>query len=113
MTKMSKRILSMDEHVKKYQLDDEERATLEAFERGEYIPAPEKDQIKFRKELRESVIYTWAKREREKNKNINIRMSEEDINKLKAKSLKVGIPYQTIAASILHQYANDKIEIKI
>lgn len=103
----------MDEHVKKYQLDEEERAILEAFERGEYIALPKEENEKRVKELRESVIYTWAKREREKNKNINIRMSEQDINKLKAKSLKVGIPYQTIAASILHQYANDKIEIKI
>lgn len=101
----------MDEHVKKYQLDDEERATLEAFERGEFVALPKEENDKRVKELRDSVIYTWAKRE--KNKNINIRLSEEDINKLKAKSLKVGIPYQTIAASILHQYANDKIEIKI
>jgi len=48
-----------------------------------------------------------------KNKTISLRLSEVDIEKLKYKSKRVGIPYQTLSASILHQYAHDILEVKI
>lgn len=41
-----------------------------------------------------------------KNKNINLRVSESTYLNLKAKALKLGIPYQTLASSILHQFSN-------
>jgi predicted DNA binding CopG/RHH family protein len=40
-----------------------------------------------------------------KTKNINIRISERDLYKLKAKAIEEGIPYQTLASSILHKSA--------
>ena len=48
-----------------------------------------------------------------KNKNINIRISGHDIIKLKSKAAEAGLPYQTLIASILHQYANEKFKIEI
>ena len=41
-----------------------------------------------------------------KNKNINLRVSESTLLGLKSKAKHLGIPYQTLATSILHQYAN-------
>jgi len=38
---------------------------------------------------------------------MNIRMSSVDMNKLKAKALQVGIPYQTLVSSVLHKYVNN------
>jgi predicted DNA binding CopG/RHH family protein len=52
-----------------------------------------------------------AKNYLEKNKNINLRLSYSDIVKIKVKAAEAGLPYQTLAASILHQYANEKFQI--
>ena len=54
-----------------------------------------------------------AKATTAKNKNINIRVSEADITKLKAKSVEVGIPYQTIVSALIHNYTTGKISIAI
>ena len=44
-----------------------------------------------------------------KTKNINIRISEYDLEKLREKSDKEGIPYQTLVSSILHKYVSDQL----
>ena len=38
-------------------------------------------------------------------------MSEADIAKLKSKSIEVGIPYQTIISSLIHNYASGKVKM--
>jgi predicted DNA binding CopG/RHH family protein len=48
-----------------------------------------------------------------KTKNINIRISEYDMLILKRKSAEVNIPYQTILSSLIHQYVENKINIKL
>lgn len=40
-----------------------------------------------------------------KKKNINLRVSQRVLFKLKAKAAEMGLPYQTLISSILHQYA--------
>jgi len=44
-----------------------------------------------------------------KTKNINIRISEYDLEKLRERSDKEGIPYQTLVSSILHKYVSDQL----
>ncbi len=41
-----------------------------------------------------------------KSKNINLRVTEATYRNLKAKAAKLGLPYQTLASSILHQYSS-------
>lgn len=92
--------------MKYYKLDNEEKQILEDIEKGRYKSILHvKDEIK---RLREYAKYTL-----EKVKNINIRISYKDIQRLKVKAAENGIPYQTLIASILHQYANEKIEVKL
>lgn len=79
-------------------LDQEEQALLESYEKGEW--KAEQDLKKRIKGLKES-----AKASINKTKNINIRLSEYVVYKLKAAAIRQGIPYQTLASSILHQYA--------
>lgn len=50
-------------------------------------------------------IRAIAKFTLEKTRNINIRLTEQDVHRLKVKAMQEGIPYQTLAASILHKYA--------
>ena len=40
-----------------------------------------------------------------KTKSISIRLNENDLRKLKAKAMALGIPYQTFIGLILHQVA--------
>ena len=48
-----------------------------------------------------------------KTKNINIRIAEYDMLMLKRKSAEVNIPYQTILSSLIHQYVDNKVDIKL
>jgi len=49
--------------------------------------------------------YTLAK-----TRTINIRLSEKDLQKVKAKAAEKGLPYQTFIGSLLHQYSTGKIK---
>lgn len=86
--------------MKYYELDKEEQKILEEVERGEWVPV--KDQAKARREAMEVARNTLSK-----TRNINLRLSERDLHKLKAKAIEEGIPYQTLAASILHKVTSE------
>lgn len=85
--------------MKHYILTDEEQRILEEVERGEWVPV--KNQEKANKEAIETARNTLNKA-----KNINIRLSERTLAKLKRKAIEEGLPYQTLAASVLHKFAN-------
>lgn len=53
---------------------------------------------------------TAAKNFLNKTKNINVRLPEYDIIQLKRKSAELGIPYQTILSSLIHQYVTGRIK---
>ncbi|HSX02632.1 MAG TPA: hypothetical protein VLI05_04965 [Candidatus Saccharimonadia bacterium] len=82
-----------------YELDKEEQAELDEIESGEMQSIPDLQEAK-----QEAV--RAAKNSLNKTLNINIRLSERDVYKLKAKAAKEGLPYQTLAASILHKTAS-------
>ncbi len=77
-------------------LDPEERDLYEAIERGEFESVPNFEEEKAK-------AMAAAKATLTKTRNINIRLSERDLYKLKAKAIEEGIPYQTLASSILHK----------
>lgn len=47
---------------------------------------------------------SYAKQTLNKLKNINIRISSRDLQKIKAKAVQKGMPYQTLVSSTLHQH---------
>ncbi len=79
-----------------YDLDKEEQELLDAFENGEFVPVANQAEEKAK-------AMAAAKATLNKTRNINIRLSERDLYKLKAKAIEEGIPYQTLASSILHK----------
>ena len=83
--------------MKYYKLDKEEKELLEAIERSGFKSVPN-----VKREIQRYRSYAAASLTRAKN--INIRLSERDLQKLKAKAAEKGLPYQTLVASILHQY---------
>lgn len=89
-------------------LDEEEKELMEDIEKGETEPVKNMQQeIAKAQEMAKNTLALL------KNKNINIRISGNDIYKIKTKAAEAGLPYQTLIASILHQYANEKIKIVI
>jgi len=85
--------------MKVYQLDPEEEEILKAFEEGKLVRV--KNFNKEKKLLEEAARNTLNK-----TKNINLRLSEKVVARLKAKAAREGIPYQTLASSVLHRFAN-------
>ena len=85
--------------MKVYQLDPEEEEILKAFEEGKLVRV--KNFEKEKKMLQEA-----AKNTLKKTKNVNLRLSEKVVHKLKVKAAEEGIPYQTLASSVLHKFVN-------
>jgi predicted DNA binding CopG/RHH family protein len=81
-----------------YELNEEEQIVLDDFESGSLESVSGLEERKH--ELRE-----YAKNTLNKTRNINIRLSERDLYRLKAKAVEEGLPYQTLASSILHKAA--------
>ena len=89
--------------MKYFELTNKEKKILEDFEKGEFVSAKNLKQKK-------KIYQKYAQNTLSKKRNINIRLSERDLQKLRAKAAEIGIPYQTLAASILHR-CTDKREI--
>lgn len=86
--------------MKYYELDKEEQEILNSFERGEWKPV--KNLAKEKRRLRQIARTTLNK-----TRNINLRLSERVLAKLKARAVKEGLPYQTLASSILHRFVSE------
>jgi len=86
--------------MKYYELDKEEKEILKSYERGEFKRV---DNFAKRKKLLEQ----YARNTLNKTRNINIRLSQRDLQKLKAKAASEGIPYQTLAASLIHRATSE------
>ena len=80
-------------------LDKEEEQIIKDFEAGKYVRV--KNFATEKKRLQQIARNTLNK-----TKNINLRLTERDLYKLKARAVEEGMPYQTLAASILHKYTN-------
>jgi len=83
--------------MKYYELTKEEQEILDAVENGEFKTVKNFEREKKR-------FQAIARNTLNKARNINIRLSERDLLKLKTKAIEEGIPYQTLASSILHKY---------
>ncbi len=88
---------SMSEWAENWSLNSEEQKILEAFEAGDYELAPNHQQ-------RTQEAVDAAKAFSRKNARLNIRISDDDLLRLKLKASKEGLPYQTLAASVIHKF---------
>lgn len=88
--------MSRSNPFKNLKLDAEERLIERGIKAGEWKPLPKREIERYR---------SYAKFTLEKTRNINIRLSQQTLSGLKIKAIAEGMPYQTLAASILHKYA--------
>lgn len=83
-------------------LNDEERAVIEAAERGEFEPDPDLA----------ARIAEWqaGASDTSRKRAITVRPQERDIQRIKAIALRKGMPYQSLVSSIIHQYASGTLK---
>lgn len=84
--------------MKYYDLTNQEKKIIEDFEKNEFISVDKLSTEKKHYQL-------YAKETLNKRTNINIRLSQKVLQRLKGKAAERGIPYQTLASSILHRFA--------
>ena len=82
--------------------------TKEELEIIDYIEEGNPQSIPNVKEKMEA-IKTAVKEKYNKRKAINIKVLESDLEKLKAKALEEGMPYQTLLNSVLHKYITGQL----
>ena len=85
--------------MKYYELTREEKKLLKEVESGEW------ESVNNLKDIKKKLALV-ARNTLNKTRNINIRLSERVVSRLKAKAAQEGIPYQTLASSILHKYSS-------
>jgi len=83
-------------------LDEYEQEIEDAIESGDFKPTPiPAKELAMLKKAAENTLKLMKKDE-----NINVRVSHETKLALQKKAAKLGLRYQTLIGSILHQYAN-------
>lgn len=82
---------------------DDEKALLEAFDSGvlAYGPPTTSEQSEARLAARNTL---------KRDKRMNIRVSSMDMLSLQTKAAKLGMPYQTLVSSVLHQYLTGRLK---
>ena len=86
-------------------LERDEQDLLDSFEQGEWRTVPDAEGEKRR-------YIRGARSTLQKDKRINIRLTAPDLEALQARALEEGIPYQTLAASVLHKYVSGRLTEK-
>ena len=88
--------------------DNEELQLLDEIERGEWISSPLSDEEV--EKYAQSAEYTKALQEK---KQTTIRFSVQDLAIIKAQAKEMGIGYQNLIQSLVHNYATGKIKLGI
>ena len=88
--------------------DNEELQLLDEIERGEWVSSPLNDEEV--EKYAQSAEYTKALQEK---KQTTIRFSVQDLAIIKAQAKEMGIGYQNLIQSLVHNYATGKIKLGI
>ena len=83
-------------------LEPDEQKILDSFEAGEWSSAPDREAVLSRHRA-------YAQATFRKDRRLNIRISRKDLEALQKRALEEGMPYQTLAASILHKYVSGRM----
>ena len=94
--------------IKKIVYDNEELELLDEIEKGEWIESP-MSQVDLEK-YAQSAKYTKSLQEK---KQTTIRFSVQDLAIIKAQAKELGIGYQNLIQSLVHNYATGKIKLGI
>ena len=94
--------------MKKTVYDNEELRLLDEIEKGEWIESPLTNEAL--ENYAQSAQYTKSLQEK---KQTTIRFSVQDLAIIKAQAKELGIGYQNLIQSLVHNYATGKIKLGI
>jgi predicted DNA binding CopG/RHH family protein len=83
-------------------LDEEERELMEALERNEFVPMGNQEERK--------ALHMQAAKNTLKKRQLSIRLPDRDVRNLKHKAEELGMGYQSLIQSVLHQYAEGTLK---
>ncbi len=85
--------------------DKEEKEILDAYESGKIkLASPSKKEVDA---IKATAVNTFKK-----NRRITIRLYDHDFKGIQKKAMEMGIPYQTLISSIIHQYVEGDLTSK-
>lgn len=87
-------------------LDAYEKKLMEAIKKDEFVSVPNK-------EAEIERLTSYFKQLPRKDTRITIRVNEDDLQKIQAKAVKSGLPYQSLISSLLHRFAKGDVKIGI
>lgn len=87
-----------------YSLTDEEKEIEEAIGREDWKPEITTE--------RKEELKKYAKQTQIKDVSITLRISTKNLNSIKAKAIRMGLPYQTLLGSIIHRFANEDLSFE-
>lgn len=64
----------------------------------------------FKKELE---IAAKRHKKLQQSRRVSIRINQEDLIKVKARAKQSGMPYQTLLNSLIHQYADGRVKLRM
>ncbi len=85
-----------------YNLDSEEQALLDAYERAEFVRSPTHEADAAR-------AVAAARATMNKTRRVNLRLAERDYYLAHIRALEEGLPYQTLLASVIHKYLTGRL----
>ena len=91
-----------------FALDAEEAALVDAIEAGEWVDAPLSDADKER--YAQSAAYTKSLQEK---RQTTIRFAVCDLAIIKARAKEMGIGYQNLIQTLVHNYAHGKTKLEL
>ena len=94
----------LEAYPKEHPLDEEEQQLAKELAAGEWTSDPENANQKVH--LEKVARNTLAKSER-----ISIRLTKGDLDALKQRAAREGLPYQTLMSSVLHKYVTGQLAV--
>ncbi|MDO8609979.1 MAG: CopG family antitoxin [bacterium] len=85
-------------------LDKYEKQLIKDIENDEFVEVPNQ-----KEEIRRYTSY--FRNMPKKEKRITLRVAKEDLEKIQAKAIETGIPYQTLINALIRQYNNGKLRL--
>ncbi|MBU6153721.1 MAG: hypothetical protein KGP28_05420 [Bdellovibrionales bacterium] len=85
-----------------FKLSADEKKFESEIECGDWKPIPKRGSERLRAEM------TEAANSGNKDARVNLRLNADDVEKIREKAEREGIPYQTLIGSVLHKYATDQ-----
>ena len=101
-------IKDINDPYSKLILDESEQQLEEAFENNEFM---DNSDFKDTKKMLEAAAISH--RQLQTSKPITLRINQMDLIKIKAKAKRNNIPYQTLLGALVHDFAEDRRELKI